>query len=181
MEKLTPEKAVTLIEVLNAQSGKARMADKEVYKAKLAEVADLVDKDKGGITADVYSANKDNAELVEAAKAHKVANKARAQAVKDKADKPTPEKGAQRTPEQEENSAKAIVAFMNAKAGVAKIEKTQEYMKVEVASRNYVDREKGGLKAAAYDRFKGFPGVKEASKAHREYFKKELKKDAPAM
>jgi hypothetical protein len=179
--KLTPEKSATLIEVLKAQSGEGRIADKDAYKAKLADVEDLLDSEKGGVTKEVYNDNKDNVELVEAAKAHVAARKDRdAKAAAKTAEKAEPKKkGEPRTPEQEEASAKKIVAYLNAVSGKGERLSKEDARAFEIATRNYRDKEKGGLTEKAYERFKGFPGVTEASKAHRAFVKKE--KSSPSM
>lgn len=195
--KLEPAKAAVLVEILNAQSGVKPLEDKEAYKAKLAEVADLLNtkdgKAVGGIKKEVYDANKDNAELVAAAKAH--LDKAKERAAK-AASKETaaPKEPKLRSPEEEEASAKAIVAYMNAVTGKARITKEEDGKQVDdpegfrtVAnkSRKYIDHKKGGLlneapegKKTPYERFKDFPGVVEACKAHRVHVKNKAKEAA---
>ena len=201
--KLSDKQAKTLVEILNAQSGAARMEDKEAYKAKLAEVAQFLNVDKankpsGGIKNEVYNDNKDNKELVDAAKAHIAKAKARAdkavapkKPAKAKAEK-APAKPKMRTPEEEKETAAAIVAYMMAVTGQKRIEKDgkndpEGFRHVANKSRKYVDHKKGGLlntapegKKTPWERFKGFPGVTEACKAHQAHVKAKAK-DEPAM
>lgn len=197
--KLNAKDAKDLIAVLNAQSGVAKIADKDEYKAKLDRVGKFLNtkdgKAVGGVTKEVYDANKDNKELVDAAKAHQTKAKERAAKTKDapaakapaakKAAKAAPAKESkeaapkQRTPEQEAETAKAYVAYAKAVTTKAKTGKDslskEEFAKVEIATRKHRAPE-GGLKPDAYKRFGGFPGVKEAAKEM-----KALKKDGPTM
>lgn len=198
--KLTDAQAKTLVEVLNAQSGVARMEDKEAYKAKLAEVGQFLNvgednKPSGGIKKEVFAENKDNKELVAAAKAHVDKAKTRAEKAVAKAEK-APAKPKMRTPEEEKETAVAIVAYMQAVTGQKRVTKTVDGKEVDdpegfrhVAnkSRKYIDHKKGGLlntapegKTSPWERFKGFPGVKEAAKAHQGHIKAKSQ-EAPAM
>jgi len=194
--KLTDKQAKTLIAVLNAQSGVTPIDDKEKYNSMKAEVASFLQvkdgKATGGITSEVYKDNKDNADLVEAAKTHLEKAKERAEKAQAKAS-PSKEKNSSKEPkaptaEEEAARAMAIVAFINAVTGVKKLEQT-EYSKAYNKAKKYLDFEKGGLvneaaegKKTSYERFKDFPGVLEAAKAHRAYVKDKAKvKEAVEM
>jgi hypothetical protein len=193
--KLEAAKLATLVEVLNAQSGVKPIEDKEAYKAKLAEVSDLLaskdGKFTGGVTKEVYADNKDSAELVEASRAHlnkgkeraaKAAEKAAAPKKEAKAKAPkAPKASKEATPEQEAARGKAIVDFVNAVTGVKKLSK-EEYNAAYNRAKKYLDFEKGGIlntapegKKTPWERFKGFEGVEEAGKAHRAYVKAKAK------
>jgi effector-binding domain-containing protein len=190
--KLTNKQAKTLIAVLNAQSKVTPIDDKEKYNSMKAEVASFLQvkdgKAVGGITAEVYKDNKDNAELVEAAKVHLETAKARAEKAKAKA-APKKEKTASKetktskvpTEKEEAGRAKAIVAFINAVTNVKKLPQ-EEYSKAYNKAKKYLDFKKGGLvneaaegKKTPYERFKAFPGVLEAAKAHKAYVKNKAK------
>jgi hypothetical protein len=189
--KLTPEKAATLTEVLKAMANPKEhgIKDKDAYKAKKAEVIDCINTDEkgvptGGIKAEVWKDNQDNKELVAAAKDHLAAAKERAKNPKPAtAEKPAGAEDKQRTPEEEKESAECIVAYMNAVSGKSpRIEDAAQYKHVRAKAINYIDPEKGGLKSKHWDRFKGFPGVEEACKAHRAYIKTRPKKvEGPQM
>lgn len=195
--KLSKNQINTLIEVLNGQSGVKPIEDKEAYAEKLAEVSEFLNtkngKATGGITADVYKDNKEVKELVQAAKAH--LDKAKAREEKAKAKEggekaPKTQKAAKTkeakapklaSPEEEKARAEAIVSFINAVTGVKKLEAAQ-YSNAYNRSKKYLDFKKGGLldkapegKTSPWDRFKDFPGVKEAAKAHRAYVKNKVK------
>jgi len=187
--KLSAKQTATLIEVLNAQSGVSKIEDKDVYKAKLAEVADLLEtkdgKISGGITAEVYKDNKDNADLAAAAKAHLAKAKERAEkaASKDQPEAKAPKAPKLATPEEEKERAEAIVAFINAVTNVKKLD-PKDYSHAYNRSKKYLDFEGGGLlnsapegKTSPWDRFKDFPGVKDACKAHRTYVKNKAKEE----
>lgn len=202
--KLTDNQAKTLVEVLNAQSGVARIENKEEYQTKLVEVGpflnvDAKNKPTGGIKKEVYADNKDNKELIEADKAHAEKGKARAEKAAGKAEK-APAKSKLRTPEEEKETATCIVAYMQAVTGQKLITKTVEgkeekdpegFHHVANKSRKYIDHKNGGLlntapkgKTTPQDRFKGFPGVKEACKAHQAHIQAKAKakaQEAPAM
>jgi hypothetical protein len=198
--KLSKKQITTLVEVLNGQSGVKPIEDKEVYNEKLAEVAEFLNtkggKAIGGITAEVYKDNKEVKELVQAAKAHldrakeretKAANKSKTPKVTKitlKADskvEKTPKGAKSASPEEEGARAKAIVGFINAVTGVKKLD-AAEYSNAYNRSKKYLDFKKGGLldtapegKKSPWDRFKDFPGVKDAAKAHRTYVKNKVK------
>lgn len=193
--KLTSKQSNTLIAVLNAQSEVAPIDDKEKYNEMKAEVASFLQvKDgraTGGITAEVYKDNRDNAELVEAAKTH--LEKAKQRAEKAQTKSATKETNASKdakgpTAEEEVARAVAIVAFINAVTNVKKLPQ-DEYSKAYNKAKKYLDFEKGGLvnepaegKKTPYERFKDFPGVLEAAKAHRVYVKDKSKvKEAVEM
>jgi len=205
--KLTPEKASALVAILDAQSGVKKIDDKDAYKAQLAEVADLLNSKTegektlftGGVVAEVYKDNKDNAELVRASKAHLAKAKDRADKAAEKAQAksaPAPKKGTPRTPEQEAKSATAIVDYCNAVAGVKRITKVVDGKEVNdpagfraasIAVQKYIDHKNGGLlntapegKKSPWERFSSFPGVKEACKAHKKALKDKAKA-APEM
>jgi hypothetical protein len=196
--KMTDAQAKTLVEVLNAQSGVARIADKEAYTAKLAEVKDFLNVDaegkpSGGIKKEAYEGA--SKEVKEAAKAHSDKAKARAEKAAEKAAK-GPAKPKLRTPEEEQETAVALVSYMQAVSGQKRVTKEVDgkeiddpegFRHVANKSRKYIDHKKGGLlntapegKTSPWDRFKGFPGVKEAAKAHQAHLKAKGK-DAPAM
>jgi hypothetical protein len=186
LDKKTIDKIIT---VLNAQSGVEKMEDKEKYNALKSEVAEFLQtKDgraTGGIIAEVYKDNKDNAELVEASKIHLEKAKARAEkaatkAASPKAKKTTKESKAPSEKEEQER-AKAIVSFVNAVTGIKKLDK-EAYSKAYNKAKKYLDFKKGGLvneaaegKKTPYERFKDFPGVLDAAKAHRSYVKDKAK------
>lgn len=205
--KLTDTQAKTLVEVLNAQNGVARM-EAEPYKAKLAEVGQFMNvgedkKPSGGITKEVYAANKENKELVEAAKLH--VEKAKARADKAVAKATAEPKSKQRTPEQEIETAQAILAYFNAVTGKERISKEVDgksvndpegFRHVANKSRKYVDHKAGGLlntaaegKTAPLARFTGKDSVVPAelrealvtaAKGHRKHVKEQAKsKDTP--
>jgi hypothetical protein len=194
--KLTNKQAKTLIAVLNAQSKVTPIDDKEKYNAMKAEVANFLQvkdgKATGGITAEVYKDNKDNAELVEAAKIHLETAKARAEKAQAKKTAPKEKKSTKEanapTAQEEAARAVAIVAFINAVTNVKKLPQ-EEYSKAYNKAKKYLDFEKGGLvneaaegKKTPYERFKDFPGVLEAAKAHRAYVKNKAKsKEAVAI
>jgi hypothetical protein len=186
--KLTSKQSNTLIAVLNAQSGVTPIDDKEKYNEMKAEVASFLQvKDgraTGGITAEVYKDNKDNAELVGAAKTHLEKAKERAEKAQSKPaskDKTTSKDPKGPTAEEEAARAVAIVAFINAVTNVKKLPQ-EEYSKAYNKAKKYLDFEKGGLvneaaegKKTPYERFKDFPGVLEAAKAHKAYVKEKSK------
>lgn len=200
--KLSKKQISTLIEVLNGQSGVKPIEDKESYSAKLSEVAEFLNtkngKAIGGITAEVYKDNKDVKELVQAAKAHLDKAKSREEKAQNKpkttkttkttkATKTAKEvkapKSSSASPDEEKARAKAIVAFINAVTGVKKLD-AAEYSNAYNRSKKYLDFKKGGLldtapegKKSPWDRFKDFPGVKEAAKSHRTYVKNKSKND----
>lgn len=186
--KLSKTQITTLIEVLNGQSGVKPIEDKQAYSEKLAQVAEFLNtkegKATGGITTEVYKDNKEVKELVQAAKAHldkakereNKKDKAPKTAKLAKADKPAKVNKAA-SPEEEKSRAKAIVSFVNAITGVKKLE-AAEYSNAYNRSKKYLDFKKGGLlstapegKKSPWDRFKDYPGVKEAAKAHRTHVK----------
>jgi hypothetical protein len=193
--KLSKNQITTLIEVLNGQSGVKPIEDKEAYSEKLAEVADFLNtkngKAIGGITAEVYKDNKEVKELVQAAKAHLEKAKERQSKTKEpkakeaKATKEPKAKSAKApkaaSPDEEKARAKAIVSFINAVTGVKKLD-AAAYSNAYNRSKKYLDFKKGGLldtapegKKSPWERFKDFPGVKDAAKAHRNYVKNKAK------
>jgi hypothetical protein len=195
--KLSKNQITTLVDVLNAQSGVKPIEDKESYNEKLSQVAEFLNtkggKTIGGITAEIYKDNKEVKELVVAAKAHLDKAKEREEKAKTK---PTKEVKASKqktekspkvaSPQEEKARAKAIVGFINAVTGVKKLD-AAEYSNAYNRSKKYLDFKKGGLLATApegkkspWERFKDFPGVKDAAKAHREYVKNKSK-DAPSQ
>jgi hypothetical protein len=186
--KLSKNQISTLIEVLNGQSGVKPIEDKEAYNTKFALIAEFLNtkngKAVGGITAEVYKDNKDIKELVQAAKTHlekaqqrDKKNQTKAQG-KPKAKAEKAEKAPKKASADEEKArAKAIVSFINAITGVKKLDPA-EYSNSYNRSKKYLDFKKGGLlstapegKTSPWDRFKDFPGVKDAAKAHRNYVK----------
>lgn len=188
--KLSKTQIITLVEVLNGQSGVKPIEDKQAYGEKLAEVAEFLNtkngKASGGITAEVYKDNKEVKELVQAAKAHLEKAKQRETKTQDKPKtktKVSTEKKVPKVagPEEEKARAKAIVAFINAVTGVKKLD-AAEYSNAYNRSKKYLDFKNGGLlstapegKKSPWDRFKDHSGVKDAAKAHRTYVKNKTK------
>jgi hypothetical protein len=184
--KLSPTQTQTLVEVLNAQTGKTPINEKEVYKAKVAEVIDFLETKKvvgkdgnekvvytGGIKKEVYRENKENTELVEAAKNHLDAAKKRSG--------PKPPTPAQEAPETDiKTLAEDVVRYLKAKTEYLKTGNKPLSAEEEPILRNKVgrllDKVKGGLSNEPMKKFggkspwqvmKNEPGVKDACLDHQ--------------
>jgi hypothetical protein len=189
--KLNPEQIQTLIDVLNAQSQIKKIENPEEYKQKREAVEaflnSTIGEDKngkkkifytGGIKKEIYTANKENAALTQAAELHMKAAQERPH--KKKTDNPV--LAATTTPHEE--IARNVVKYLEAKItwhkeGVKTLEAAESRtLKNKVA--RLLDSQKGGLSnepsktfggASPWKTLKDFPQVAETCAAHQDALK----------
>lgn len=185
--KLTPELSQTLIDVLLAQCLLKPIENPEEYKQKREAVDTFlnsttgVDKNgkpkkiyTGGVKKEIYTANKENSALIQAAESHLKAGQERASRKKEDAPTPTT-----KTPPLEE-IAKNVVRYLEAKIkwhteGIRTLETTEaRTLKNKVA--RLLDPTKGGLSNEPSKAFGGdspwrtlkdFPQIAETCAAHQ--------------
>jgi len=196
--KLSPELTQDLIEILNAQSKIKKIEDTKEYELKLKRILHLmntktgIDKTAtgkkkglertyctGGIQKEVYTANKTNKTLIQAAEAHLAA----AEIKREKAKKST--KNSNPAPSLKEIAAK-VVKYLDAKTlfhleGSESIEKV-EYRTLRNQVGRLLDLKTGGLSnsddpskslggVSAWKALKDFPGVEASCLAHQKALK----------
>jgi hypothetical protein len=164
--------ALTVAEMtrlLNAQADIARIEvlDEYLDLAKRAELHKQINREDGGASKEFYTANKENPEFVKACIAHQ--NHKRA---KDK------EKEAGREDHK-------IAKFLNAHAGIARIDDKDEYKKLKEEVGHVRDNKKGGLTPEFYTKYSKNAKVMDAAIADRkvqlEKAKEEIAKNTKAQ